>query len=94
METELCKKRIIYLSKGYHLIRIYLSQFCFKVGGGGGYIFYYVVSFVKRCALHGKLNFSFSGMKCFVNKMNFGVVSKYIKIKMRYYLISFRFLVV
>ena len=80
------------MSKGYHLIRIYLSQ----VGcwGGGGYIFYYVVSFVKRCALHGKLNFSFSGMKCFVNKMNFGVVSKYIKIKMGYYLISFGFLVV
>ena len=36
VETELCKKRVIYLSKGYHLIRIYLSQFCFKVVGGGG----------------------------------------------------------
>ena len=39
-------------------------------GGGGGVFFYDVVSFVNRCALHGKLSFSFSGMKCFVNKMN------------------------
>ena len=48
----------IFVKRIYHLIRIYLSQFCFNVGGGGGgQFFYYVVSFVKRCALHGKLNF-------------------------------------
>ena len=45
----------------YNLISIFVE-----------YIFYYVVSFVKRCALHSKLNFSFPGMKCFFNKMNFG----------------------
>ena len=71
-----------------------------KIGGGGIYFFYYVVNFVKRCALHGKLKFSFSGMKCFLNKMNCGFTCVEIarfqiyQIKMGYYLISFRFLVV
>ena len=64
--TELCKKRLIYLSKG---CTIKLEFICHSFvltggggGGGGGYILYFVVSFVNRFALHSKFNFSFSGI--------------------------------
>ena len=45
----------IFVKRRYLLIRIYLSQFCFK--GVGDILFYFVISFVNRCALHSKLNF-------------------------------------
>ena len=45
-DRPLQKEGNIFVKRRYHLIRIYLSQFCFR--GGGGYIIYYVVSFVNR----------------------------------------------
>ena len=50
-DRPLQKEGNIFVKRRYHLIRIYLSQ------GEGKYIFYHVVSFVNRCALHGKLTF-------------------------------------
>ena len=60
METGLCKKRIIYLTKGDTIkLEFICHSFVLRGGGGGGiYLFYYVVNFVNKCALHSKLNFS------------------------------------
>ena len=45
----------LYLSKGGTIKLEFIC--CRFVLRGGGYIFYYVVSFVNRCALHSKLHF-------------------------------------
>ena len=53
-ECALQKEGNIFVKWMYHLIRIYLSQFCFKVGGGRGIYFLLCGKLCKQMCVNGK----------------------------------------